>query len=989
METFFLIIPLALCLSSAIVALIYGLAKLHRNISITQLSWLVSIGPISAFIIIALRLGEIVEGERIIYAIQWMPSLGIQAIVLLDGLSALFALLVTGIGALVIIYSGYYFKDETGEWKFITYMMLFMTSMLGMVMAGDIISLFVFWEGTSLTSYLLIGYKYKDPAAQRGAFKALYITGGGGIALLAGLLLISHVTGNFDIVGILNSGEALRESFLYPAIFILIVIGAFTKSAQFPAHIWLPDAMSAPTPASAYLHSATMVKAGIYLLARMNPVIGFTDIWFWVLSLFGLVTMLVGAYLGLKQNDLKALLAYSTVSQLGVLVMFIGQDTDIAFKALIIGVIAHALYKCALFLVAGIVDHETGTRDLRKLGGIRRAMPYTLLIGAVAALSMAGLPPLFGFLAKETLLATAALPSSRPFVEFIFPLLAVVGGALILAQAAMFIADTFFGAKRDTSIRAHDPPYGMLLAPAIPAVISLALGALPEFPIVALMIGSAAAAAYGAPVPVSLALWTGINIPLILSGVAVTLGTTIFAFRHPIRRFMGITGERFTLNELYAWSLKAIDAASYAVTRVQNGKLRFYLVTMLLGLGGLILYYDALPALISMAVTNQPPVALQDELVILRFFALLLIIITSIASVVLKRDLPAVLALGVSGLSVALLMVLEPAPDVALVQVVVDILLTIILVLLLARIPRKQRERAAEFTFQQTRSGLLRDAIVAVGSGLVITLLVFSMLTSRPRESVVTPFFEENAKPLTGATDIVGAIIVDFRAFDTLIEIAVFGMGGIGVYTLLRYASRKAGDEDEPIAVIEDSRLHTLGIGGLRTSPFIHMLAYLILPLTMVISITHIIYGHDQPGDGFTAGVMISLAVGFWYVVFGYDKTKERLRWLQSNYLIGAGLLLALGNGIMAALITGSFFAPVDFTGMVGIPLPAGFHLGTSLFFEIAIGLTVLGSASLVIDTVGRPKDDDPESIRKAEELAALEKRGIVTLDEPENVVKR
>jgi multicomponent K+:H+ antiporter subunit A len=987
MENLFLILPLAVCFGSALLSALVGIFRLNRTIPSLPLSLVLALAPLTAFILLASRLNVILEEGSIIQQISWMPTLGIQASLFLDGLSMLFGLLITGIGTLILVYTGYYFKDDIGSWRFLTYMLLFMTSMLGVVLAGDIITLFLFWEGTSITSYLLVAYKYKDPAAQRGAFKALFITGGGGIALLAGLLIMSHVSGSYDMAGILSSGDALRGSPLYLAMFLLVALGAFTKSAQFPFHGWLPDAMSAPTPASAFLHSATMVKAGIYLMARLNPALGFTDTWFWVLSVVGMLTMLSGAYLGLKQNDLKALLAYSTVSQLGVLMMLIGQDTSVAFKALVIGVLAHALYKSALFLIAGIVDHETGTRDLRRLGGIVRAMPFTVVFAGMAALSMAGLPPLFGFLAKETLLATAIHPGARPFVEILFPLSSVIAGALLLAQASMFVSDTFFGRQRDPSVHAHEPPLGMLLAPAVPALISLILGAFPEFRIVALALASAAQAAYGAPVPVSLALWTGINIPLVLSGVAIVLGTTIFAYRARVRLLMALISDRLTLNTIYNGILLLIDGAAYLVTRVQNGKLRFYLATMLLGIGGLLLYFRAMPTAPVSIVING--ISFQDELVILQFFCLLLIIVSALASVVVRRDLPAVLALGVSGLAVAVLMVLEPAPDVALVQVVVDILLTIILVLLLARLPRKQRERAAEFTFLQTRPGLIRDGLLAVASGAVMTMMVFIMLTTRPRQSVITPFFEENAYTLVGAADIVGAIIVDFRAFDTLIEIAVFGMGGIGVYTLLHYASRKAGDKDEPIMAMESSILKTLGIGGEHTSPFVQMLAYLILPLTLVISVTHIMFGHNQAGDGFTAGVMISLAVGFWYVVFGYQATKDRLTWLHSSHLIGSGLLIAILGGSIASINTGSFLGHVDFSTMFPIPLPEGFHLSTSLLFEIAICLTVLGSASLVIDTVGRPRDDDEESKRKVREIDLLARRGVVTSDEPQETTTR
>jgi multicomponent K+:H+ antiporter subunit A len=977
-----LFFPLVACLGSTALAAWIGIPRIKQHISNTSLAWLVAIGPLAAFLWIAFQVGQVFDGGRVVQVFQWMPSLGIRSVLYLDGLSALFGLLVTGIGTLVVIYTGYYLKEDHGAWIFQAYMMLFMTSMLGLVLAGDVITLFVFWEGTSITSFLLIGYKKKEAEARRSAFKALFITGGGGIALLAGLLIVSAVSGSFEFADILASGDLLRASPLYQAMLGLIVIGSFTKSAQAPFHVWLPDAMSAPTPASAYLHSATMVKAGIYIMARMNPALGLTDTWFWMLSLAGMATMLIGAYLGLKQNDLKALLAYSTVSQLGALMMLIGQDSEIAFKALVVGLLAHALYKSALFMIAGIVDHETGTRDLRRLGGIRRAMPVTFLVAAIAALSMGGLPPLFGFLAKETLLATTTHPGVPAIIEIIFPAAVVISGAMILVQAGTLLVDTFLGPQRDSSIHAHEAPLGMLLAPILPATISLALGILPEPRALAALLAAGAQAALGEPVSVSLALWTGINVPLLLSMVAIMLGASIFAFRVRVRALIMRSANGLTFNILYQGTLRLIDQAAYLVTRVQNGKLRLYLATMLIGLGGLIVVFAALPPFTAPPAIQLTADIFTAELVLLRLFGLLLVVISAAASVILQRDLPAILALGVSGLAVALLMVLEPAPDVALVQVVVDILLTIILVLLLTRLPRPQRQRAAEFTFQQTRPGLLRDGLIAVSSAFVMTILVYSMLVSRPRESLLTPYFESNAQVLAGATDIVGAIIISFRAFDTLIEVAVFGMGGIGVYTLLRYASRKAGDEEDPIPHEPSRHLRTFGIGGVLISPFVRLLAYMILPLSLVVSVTHIFYGHDQPGDGFTAGIMISLAVGLWYVVFGYRETKRRLNWLKSTQLIGFGLILVLSGALVSFLLNGSFFSQVNLTDYVALPLPRGFYLNTGLLFELAICVIVLGSASLVIDTLGRPKDADRESQQQMRAISFLERKGIVTSDD-------
>jgi multicomponent K+:H+ antiporter subunit A len=955
-----LLVPLLVTLAGALIAAVAGLAALNRRLTVTRLAWLLALVSLVAFGLILSQAVVLGSGDALFWCLDWIPSLGLSLSLYFDHLSALFALLVTGIGALVVVYAGYYFKNEErpwGEWRFMAYLLLFMTAMLGLVLAGDAITLFIFWEGTSITSFLLIAYKTKDEAARRGAFKSLFITGGGGIALLAGLLLLSYVAGSSDLVAILGKGDLLRASPLYPAMLGLIALGAFAKSAQFPFHIWLPDAMGAPTPASAYLHSATMVKAGIYLMARLNPALGFTDLWFWLLSITGLTTMLIGAYLGLKQNDLKALLAYSTISQLGVLVVLIGQDTEIAFKALIIGVLAHALYKSALFLVVGAVDHHAGSRDLRRLGGLVRIMPFSFAIGGVAALSMAGLPPLFGFLAKETLLATATHPTIPPLVDLLFPAATVLAGMFVLAQAGMLIWDTFLGKARDPILHAHEAPWAMLLAPAIPALLSLAVGLLPEPEFLARFLADAAEEVYGGKVKVSLALWTGISVPLLLSVVAVSLGTGLFLVRHRVRALQMRIDEQWSLNTVYAGLLNLIDRAADLATQLQTGKLRIYLSVILVGMVALVAGFGGLARWDAMMALTLPSLDFQGEVAVLRVFALLVTVAAAAATVALRRDFSAVVALGASGLAIALLMVLEPAPDVALVQIVVDILTVVILVLALTRLPRSQRQRADALTFQQSRASLVRDILIAVASGAVLAFVTLVALTSRPRESVVTPFYETGAKVLTGAKDIVGAIIVDFRALDTLIEITVFGLAGLGVYTLLRYASRKVGDEEEPLATAAARQLPTLGIGGRETSPFVHALAYVSLPLSMVIAVVHIMYGHDQPGDGFTAGVIVSLALGFWYVVFGYYEVRRRLTWLRPASLIGGGVLLAVVSASAAALMVGSFLGHVDFGQRLGLPLPQGFNLSTSFLFELAICLTVLGSASYMLDALGHPGD--------------------------------
>jgi multisubunit Na+/H+ antiporter MnhB subunit len=465
-------------------------------------------------------------------------------------------------------------------------------------------------------------------------------------------------------------------------------------------------------------------------------------------------------------------------------------------------------------------------------------------------------------------------------------------------------------------------------------------------------------------------LWTGISVPLVLSVVAVSLGSILFIFRHRLRRLQARVSQRLTLNTGYAATLSLIDGAAHLATRLQGGQLRLYLAIMLVSTLGLIAWlgrtsgWDPALSLSTLRLTFGGGIA------VLRIFALFATVATAASTIVLRRDFSAIVALGASGLGIAVLMVLEPAPDVALVQVVVDILAMVILVLALTRLPRIQRHRAQSLIFQHSRASLIRDALIAAAMGVAVAFATLIGLTSRPRESLVTPFYEANAKVLTGAKDIVGAIIVDFRALDTLIEIVVFSLAGLGIYTLLRYASRQAGDHGQQVEELPPPAshlLHTLGIGGQQTSPFVHALAYVSLPLATVVAAVHMMYGHDQPGDGFTAGVIISLALGFWYVVFGYRQVKHRLTWLQPVPLIGGGILLALFSATTAALITGSFLANVDFGRLARVPLPQGFNLSTSFLFEVAICLAVLGSASYILDTLGHPGHEDEEW---AQELA-------------------
>ncbi len=964
-----LAVPVGLCLAGSLLAVL-----LRGRASNVTLGWLLASAPLTAFAVFASFVPAIANGGAIDAAWDWIPALRLRFSLHLDGLGLLFALLVSGIGAVIVVYAGYYFAPHgagggahhANDARFFAYILLFMASMLGLVIAGDIVTLFIFWEGTSIVSFLLVAYKTKDAAARAGAFKALFFTGGG-VALLAGLVMISAVAGSTDLGAIIAQGNALRAHELYGVMLGLVALGAFTKSAQFPAHSWLPDAMSAPTPASAYLHSATMVKAGIYLMARLYPALGGTEAWFWLLTGTGAITMLLGAVLGLRQNDLKALLAYSTISQLGALMLLIGQPVGEAFKALVIGVLAHALYKGALFLVTGIVDHSAGTRDLRALGGLGKAMPITFGIAIFAGLSMGGLPPLLGFLAKETLLATKLHHELQGIIALLLPIAGVLTGALLLCQALILVVDTFRTPAPETSAlaHAHDPALGMWIGPALLAALSLLLVIPLQGPTD--LLAAAAKAAFGEKVKVSLALWTGFNAPLLLSALAITLGIGLFALRarlFPRSPAHGLTRHPALLDAPYRGALKGLDGAAWLATRVQNGSVRRYMAIMLAGVAALFAWFGALQVSPSLSTLRfEFPDSPATSLV--RIFALALVLGASIVSVILRNDLFAILALGASGLAMAMLIALEPSPDVALVQIIVDILTTVVLVLALGKMPRAARAADKRPTGRRRSAGLRlnslssgKEAALALMAGLAMTVICLTALNTRPRESIVTPYYEANSKPLTGAADIVGAIVVDFRGFDTMIEITVFSMAGIGVYTLLQHARKKHDANLPPPEMVASQPLpeRIAGIGGWRTSSFVHALAYVVLPLAFVVGVIHILYGHDQPGDGFTAGVIISLAIAFWYVTFGYDATRQHLPWLRPHVLIGIGILTVMSGSIAPALMGGAFFAPVDFGQLLGLPLPDGVFLSTSTMFELAICLAVMGGASYILDSLGHPE---------------------------------
>ena len=734
-----------------------------------SVGWLFALLPALIFAWLASHIPAISAGETFYFYHAWIPGLDINLTFLLDGLSLLFGLLISGIGTFILIYAGKYLDGDRDQGRFFLFLLSFMASMLGLVLSSNLIALFVFWELTSVTSYMLIGFHHEDEKSRKSAQQGLFVTVGGGLALMAGLVALAVAGGSYELVELLESSEIIQEHALYLPLLLLILAGTFTKSAQAPFHFWLPNAMAAPTPVSAYLHSATMVKAGVYLMARLHPALGGTETWMLVLGLFGAVTMLTGSFLALRSSGIKSVLAYSTVMALGTLTMLIGVGTETAIAAAVTFLLAHSLYKGALFMTAGIITHETGHKDFRYLGGLRREMPRTTMVAVVAALSLAGILPLFGFIAKE--LMFEAVTGASSLATFL-TLMALASGMMTVAVAAVVGLRPWFGKRRETKITPHDPPLALLLGPAVLATLGLVLGLAP-FLAEQGILSAAAMAVYGRPIDLDLALWHGFNLPLAMSAVSLTIGLLLFWRWEQVQQTLASWTfiDRFGPERGYERIMHAIVVVSEWQTRLlQNGYLRYYILTIVV----------SLLALLGYTVLTRYPVWPSPDLSGLSVHTVAIaavIMLAALVSISTHSRLGAVGTLGAIGFGVALMYVLFSAPDVGITQVLVETLTVILLVLVLFRLPG-----FLDLTETGTR---WRDGIVAVFFGGTITLLLLMTAEVQFFPSI-SEYFIEHSYATAHGRNIVNVILVDFRAFDTLGEIFVLALAAIGVYAMLK-----------------------------------------------------------------------------------------------------------------------------------------------------------------------------------------------------------
>jgi multicomponent Na+:H+ antiporter subunit A len=745
-------------------------------------AWLLAAAPAAMFLHFTGFLGEVAGGRAIAGGLDWVPSLGVRFSWYLDGLSLTFALLICGIGTLIVLYSGGYLKGHPHQGRFFSFILLFMGAMLGLVVADSFLMLFIFWELTSITSFLLIGFDHSREAARRAALQALVVTGLGGLSLLAGLLLAAVATGATSLSELLASGEALRLSPFYAAILILVLGGAFTKSAQFPFHFWLPNAMEAPTPVSAYLHSATMVKAGVYLVMRLNPVMGGTEAWTIILPLFGGATLLVGTLLAIRQTDLKLMLAYTTVSSLGLLVMLTGYGSERAVEAAALYLVAHSLFKGALFMVAGSIDHESGTRDIRALGGLRELMPVTFAAAMLSAISMGGLPPLFGFLAKEEIYAALGFADGW---TGLLTLVTIIGNALMFAIGFAVAILPFFGPEKETPKHAHEGPLLLWLGPLVLAVAGVVL-ALFSAATHRLLSSPMASAIAGLPIEVKISLIPHIGLPLLLSALTVALGIVVLMKLDRARAMMAalLLAIGWGPDRGFDQAVRGLIHMSAALTRiVHNGRLDIYMTVSFVAL--------ALVLLVPMVLGGELPAVPAFPDLTFYEWAILGIALIGLAAVVqAKNRLTAIVSLGIQGTAVALIFMLFGAPDLSFTQFMVEVLSVVILALVMTRL------RVNPSDHRPFREKML-DASIAVACGLGFGLMLLKV-SQVPFDRTLSDFFETHAYTIAHGRNIVNVILVDFRGLDTLGEIAVVMIAGLAILALIRIratTSTKSGPE--------------------------------------------------------------------------------------------------------------------------------------------------------------------------------------------------
>lgn len=908
---------------------LFGIALLLciRQLSRNQQTAVALATPLMGLLLLAPLIPSVLQGEVLQQQWQWLPLLGLQWTLRLDALALLFILLILGIGLLVIFYARYYLSPKDPMGRFYACLLLFMQAMLGIVLSGNVLQLWLFWELTSISSFLLISYWSHRSDARKGARLALTVTAAGGLALLVGLVLLGQVAGSYQLDVILSKGSEIVAHAQYPLILTLVLLGAFTKSAQFPFHFWLPNAMAAPTPVSAYLHSATMVKAGIFLLIRLYPALAGTDLWFSLVSLAGLLTLLTGAYFALFQHDIKGLLAYSTISHLGLITLLLGLDTDLATVAAIFHIINHAVFKASLFMAAGIIDHETGSRDMRKINGLWHFMPVTASLAMVAAASMAGVPLLNGFLSKEMFFSQTLHQSVLGSLSWLLPLLATVAAMFSVAYSARFIHDVFFNGKPiGLDKTPHEPPRYMRVPMEILVALCIGVGLFPQWLVGDILLAASTAALQQAPPTYSLALWHGLNLPLLMSTVAFFAGIVLYINRKQLFLFQAGFQSTLAIYRFEALVQRLVHACRRFSQWAEPGRLQWYIAIILWAMVLLAGY-----PLVQLADLQGPRPTMAPDL--LTAALLLIMVLAAVATVLWQRQrLLALIMVSVVGLMLSLLFIRFSAPDLALTQLAVEVATAVLLMLALYFLPHRSPKQSAHST-------LLRDLVLACSCAIVVGSLSYLMLTQQVDS--VSAYFLANAKTGGGGTNVVNVILVDFRGFDTFGEITVLGIAALGIYKLLTGIPRFKPSADA------DGRKWALDAHPL----LLGVVSQGLLPLALLVSVYIFFRGHNLPGGGFVAGLVTAVALVLQYIAHGVDWVKPRLN-LQFSALIASGILIAGLTGAFSWLFGKPFLT--SWFDYFQLPLLGQIELASAMAFDLGVYLTVVGSTLLILANLGK-----------------------------------
>jgi len=877
----------------------------------------------------------VMAGETVRNVWAWVPEIGLDLTFRLDGLSLLFAGLILFIGLLIVLYAHFYLSPKDSPGKFYSEMMLFMAAMLGVALSDNLLLLVVFWELTSLSSFLLIGFWSHRADARAGARQALAVTGGGGLAMLGGFVLLGQIAGTYELSEMVGRVAMIQADPLFVPALLLILLGAFTKSAQFPFHFWLPDAMAAPTPVSAYLHSATMVKAGVFLLMRMYPVLAGSG-WFEVIvTATGLATVLFAAFVALFKHDLKALLAYSTVSHLGLIVFLIGLGSPLAAVAAVFHVLNHATFKASLFMIAGIVDHETHSRDMRQLGGLWKYMPWTATLSMVAAASMAGVPLTNGFLSKE-MFFTEAVVGTAGVWAWVVPALVTLAGVFSVAYSLRFVHDTYFNGELGNvpNTHPHEPPLGMKLPAMLLVTMCIGVGLLPAITFGPL-VHVAATALVGQPLPeYHLAIWHGFNLPLLMSAIALAAGIGLYLLLARGKRMHRIESEAWfgpaTGRQVFDGLIDGLFALAGRISiRLETGSLQRYLVWLI---GAAVV--AAATQLVGQGIGAGTRELLPASPLAIAVWLLLFAACGAIALTHHQR-FQAVVLVGVVGLVTSLTFVSLSAPDLALTQLSVEVVSTVLLLMGLALLPQHSpRESSA---LRRTRDGVL-----ALAGGAGVAWVAWVLLT-RNHDSI-SWYFLEKSLPVGGGTNVVNVILVDFRGYDTFGEITVLGIAAIGVLALMDgMRSRRPLTDTQGLAWTFSAQPLMLRVA-----------ASVVLPLALVITLYIFMRGHNLPGGGFIAGLITAVALVLQFMALGQARAEMMLHAQGGRRFVrwvGAGLSIAGLTGAGAFVLGRPFLTSAH--GHPHVPLLGELPLASAALFDLGVYLTVVGATLLTISVLG------------------------------------